>query len=121
MNEQDFKNALTEMSSNMLQPLKRLMEMVEHLFQDSVKARDPDFDTKNLSGPGFQQWVMEYRERKHVFAYTTTAAVTLSSGAEWNFPLTQNVWTNLGAPAGVKFTPSVACIIQFKFTDEVIP
>lgn len=119
MDQQQLINELVERHGNFNAKLSRIMDMVETLQMDAQKARNPDYDTKTLTATG-QQWVMEHRERKHVFVYTTSATITLTAN-EWVYPLTQNNWTNVEAPDGVKFTVSGACTLQIKFTDEVVP
>lgn len=118
MNEQEFKNILTEHNGTMKQALDRLIEMLTPLYHDSNKARIPDFDDVTI-GP--QPFKISYKNYKHVFMQPY-ANFTATLGSFGTFNFIAGNWYNIGYRAGDLITNTGAPVtVQIKYTDEVIP
>lgn len=67
---------------------------------------------------GQQPWIVQYKGRKHVYAYTAQAGIVLTS-SDYSIALIQNGWTNVAVPDGTRFTGPSGLTIAVKCTDEV--
>lgn len=96
-----------------------IAEAVGYIVSELKEERTPEFYTWNATAGG-QVLMLDYKNRKHVFAYTSSASITLSA-SDFSVALVQNDWKNVSFPNGTRFTVNTSCIVVFKCTDEVIP
>lgn len=72
-----------------------------------------------------QPIILDYNNRKHLFAYNpTNAPITLTSdgGGDWSTSVPAFGWANVSFPSGTRLKASAAnTIIKLKATDEAIP
>ena len=100
---------------------KLIYDAVEYIVRELKRSDNAEFVTWNSLGPTGQPYLLEYNGRKHIYAYTSVATVTLSTADGLSVPLTQNTWINISFPESTRFTSSAAGIIIFKRTDEDVP
>lgn len=102
--------------------LASLELMLAKLTKAMLQAREPIRQTVFLSAT--RPWIMEYRNRKHVFLWIPSTTTILSFEDYGTGPVQPQVWTNLAMPAGTRvFAPNNASDTQVMllFTDEVLP
>lgn len=71
-----------------------------------------------------QPIILDYLNRKHIFAYngTSTAIImTSDDGNAWGTSLPATSWTNISYPPGTRLLATTHATIRIKCTDELIP
>ena len=103
---------------NTLQAILDALTRIDKL----LTPRDP-IDTLHMISSS-NAYILDYRERKHIYFWLPSTALTLSFGDYGSGLVQAQVWTNIGFPAAVPVlaTGQVANTPIFvKCTDEVIP
>lgn len=98
-------------------------EVVRLLKEQILRANDPQWDNEVPADVSVQAYVVNYKNRKHIFIYNPGAQMTLTDVAgEWKQTLNAQSWTNVSIPNGTRLTASSGpAVIKVKCTDEVIP
>ena len=89
---------------------------------DILIGREPIDSLVQISAT--QPYVVDYKERKHVFLWLPSSAITLKFEDYGSGTVQAQVWTNLGMPAGIKVTApnnSSTTPIMVRCTDEDVP
>lgn len=92
------------------------------LIEEILRHRTPIDLTVQISAA--QPWFVDYHNRKHIFLWLPTSALSLSFEDYGTGTVQQQVWTNIGMPPGTRiFAPGNATTtpIMIRCTDEVIP
>jgi hypothetical protein len=119
MDNIQFSAELAKMHASHLDLAKHITHFLEEIFKDSKKARQPAFQTIVL---GKQPYILDYKERKHVFVFNyAAAAVTLTTSEGINISLPPQVWTNIGFRPDTQLSSTATTALEIKCTDEVQP
>lgn len=94
--------------------------VIEAVLADYRKREDPVYDTIVV---GAQPYEVNYKNRRHVFAYNGTgSSITLTTpDGFWSTTLTAKTWTNISYPQGTQLSSATAAQFVIKCTNEVIP
>ena len=108
------------------QTLDQRLATIETLLAKSLKvelqAREPIDQSVYISAT--RPWIVDYRNRKHVFLWLPSTALTLSFEDYGQGVVQAQSWVNLGLPVGIRvFAPNQSSDTQIllRFTDELIP
>lgn len=99
----------------------QLLDRMNEKLEREIEAHFP-----NLPGDiSIQPWIVDYMNRKHIFAYNPTSSpITLTSDDNnaWGTVLAANSWTNISYAPGTRLKASAAnTVIRVKCTDELVP
>lgn len=93
--------------------------------EKELRLSQPIYDDMVPADVSVMPYIVNYRNRRHIFIYNTeVTAVTLSDNAgEWTLTLQPQTWTFLGAPQGtqLKATTGTGVVIRVLCTDEILP
>lgn len=92
------------------------------LIADNINENREPIDN-TLVASNTQPWIVDYRNRKHIFLWFPTAQ-TLSFDDYCTGPVQAQVWMNIGMPQGTRmFITNATGPTEFmvRWTDEVIP
>lgn len=124
MDNTNTTKQILDVLNSKFQPLRRehLQEIfngyIEAVISSIERARDPLFEEYQL---GQQPWVVNYRNRKHIFFYNpTTTGITLTSNDGISMIVPTQSWVNCGLRPSTPLTASSGRLL-IKFTDEAVP
>lgn len=104
---------------------EKFFDAVMLYIEQSKREVNPIYDTDIPSDISIQPYIVNYNDRKHIFAYNpSTTAITLSDATgEWNTSLPASSWTNISFPQStrLKATTGTGVVIKIKCTDEMVP
>jgi hypothetical protein len=89
-----------------------------------LRTNEPQWDDNVPSDVSTQPYVVNYKNRRHIFIYNPSAtAITLQDGTgEWVIKLPANDWANVSIPNSTQLKASTGpAVIKVKCTDEVVP
>lgn len=99
----------------------QLLDKINEKLEREVEPHYPNMPT-DIS---VQPWVVDYMNRKHIFAYNGTgSSITLTSDDNnaWKTVLPANTWTNISYAPGTRLqATALNSVIRVKCTDELIP
>lgn len=98
-----------------------ILEQLNYITKTLTEKRDPIDQT--IMASNTQPWVVDYRNRKHIFIWFPTAQ-TIQFDDYGTGPVQAQVWMNIGMPQGTRmFITSATGLTEFmvRCTDETIP
>lgn len=98
-------------------------EVVQLYREQQLRNNDPQWDNEVPADVSAIPYVVNYRNRRHIFIYNPGTTLTLTDTAgEWKQTLNAQTWTNVSIPNGTRLTATTGpAVIKVKCTDEVIP
>lgn len=100
---------------------QEILNTLQEIHESILQKRDPIDQT--IMASSTQPWVVDYRNRKHIFLWFPTAQ-TVSFEDFGTGPVTAQVWMNIAMPPSTRmFITSSSALVEFmvRYTDEIIP
>lgn len=98
-------------------------QLVNLSIEQFLRTDDPQWDNDVPADVSTMPYVVNYKNRRHIYIYNPGTVLTLTDTAgEWKQTLNPQSWTNVSIPNGTRLTATTGpAVIKVKCTDEVVP
>lgn len=113
---------LHEVIQFMHQKKHEFWETVCLIKEQMLRTNDPQFDTEIPADVSLMPYVVNYKNRRHIYAYNpgTTAYTLKDTAGEWTTTIGPQAWKNISFPNGTRLLATTGpAILKTVCTDEL--